>query len=104
MSPIIDDPISARPANPVYRESDTPDTPPDIIINNIAKYLCWRNFNASNSNHWKICRVKEVDLGDRVEIRREFPWGCDGYNFKPQHIFHYEGYDEPGMDNFKYKY
>lgn len=100
---IIDDPVNKRPENPVYVKSDIPGLEPDLVIDNIAQYLCWRNYNSKTTNCWKICRVSEVYTGAGTETRLQYPWGCDGYNFNPFHIYSYEGYGDPMADVFEYK-
>jgi hypothetical protein len=86
------DVITKRPDNPIYRSGDLPGTPPDLIVRlpffaPDCQYLCWRNYRAGTDNHWKICRVKEIN-GD---TQFQYPFGCDGYNFNPEHIIIYEG-------------
>lgn len=80
------DVITKRPDNPVYKIDDHPGTPPDLIVRftfeEDCQYLCWKNYRAGTNNCWKICRVKEVG----AELQFQYPFGCDGYNFNPEHI------------------
>lgn len=82
--------VVSRPMSPVYRESDVPGTPPDLIVKLEAypdcQFLCWRYYRANTNNHWKICRVKTVDTYTEFM----FPFGCEGYNFNTDHIVIYE--------------
>ncbi len=85
--------VTSRPNTPIYRASDVPGTPPDLIVRLNAlpdcQYLCWRNYKAGTNNHWRICRVREIN----EDTEFQFPFGCDGYNFNPEHIVIYE-FDE----------
>lgn len=84
------DEITKRPENPIYKIDDH-SAPPDLIIRYKTfmpecQYLCWKNYRAGTDNCWKICRIKEAN-GD---VQSQYPFGCDGYNFNPDHIMIYE--------------
>ena len=85
------DVVSSRPISPVYRNSDYPGMTPDLIVklNMYAdcQFLCWRYYRAGTNNHWRICRVKTIN--SQTEFM--YPFGCDGYNFNPEHLIIYEG-------------
>jgi hypothetical protein len=90
-------PVSSRPQMPRYRESDTPDMNPDLIIRmpdtddfkNI-QYLCFKfAAEAKRTNCWRILRVCEEFSGTFQEYVTTFkyPFGCASYDFNPDHIW-----------------
>lgn len=92
-------PTQSRPLNPRYRNSDTFDMMPDLVvrqsdlgnITNIA-YLCYKYAADERiTNCWKIMRVAtEIIIdssGNAIETQTiKYPFGCEGYNFNPEHI------------------
>lgn len=104
--------ISKRPVNPrLFRDENTT---PDVVIELrtefvVRYYSCWRKRIKNDENCWKIrLTIENINTGVGVLLDDSFgnysqgvieganttqtlyPYGCDGYNFNPNHIMVYD--------------